>query len=238
MRTLGLIGGLSWESTTEYYRLINQGVRARRGPTASASLVLWSFDFAPIAAMQHAGDWDGQAALVVDAARRLETAGAEVIVICSNTMHSVAGAVEAAVSLPLVHIADATADRIAAAGHTRVALLGTSFTMERDFIRGRMAARHGLDILMPDAADRALVNRVIYEELIAGIISEASRQAYRAVIARLVAAGAEAIILGCTEIMLLVRAEDSPVPLFDTTAIHAEAAVEACLSPSRGGARP
>lgn len=231
MRTLGLIGGLSWESTTEYYRLINQGVRARVGPTASAPLVLWSFDFAPIAAMQHAGDWDGQAALMVDAARRLEGAGAQALVICSNTMHSLASAVEAAVTLPLIHIADATADRIHQAGYGKVALLGTSFTMERDFIRARLAARHGLEILVPDAADRALVNRVIYDELIAGIISEASRQAYRAVIARLVAAGAEAIILGCTEIMLLVRAEDSPVPLFDTTAIHADAAVEACFTP-------
>ena len=230
MRTLGLIGGLSWESTTEYYRLINQGVRARMGPTASAPLVLWSFDFAPIAAMQHAGDWDGQAALMADAARRLQTAGAHALVICSNTMHSVAPAVEAAVALPLVHIADATADRIAAAGHARVALLGTRFTMERDFLKGRLAARHGLDVIVPDADDRTLVNRVIYDELIAGIIREESRAAYRAVIARLVAAGAQAIILGCTEIMLLVRPEDSPVPLFDTTAIHAEAAVEVCLS--------
>ena len=230
MRTLGLIGGLSWESTTEYYRLINQGVRARVGPTASAPLVLWSFDFAPITAMQHAGDWDGQAALMADAARRLETAGAEVLVICSNTMHSLAPAVEAVVALPLVHIADATADRIEAAGHTRVALLGTRFTMERDFLKGRLAARRGIEVIVPDADDRAIVNRVIYEELIAGIIRDESRDAYRAVIARLAAQGAQAVILGCTEIMLLVRPEDSPVPMFDTTAIHAEAIVEACLS--------
>lgn len=230
MRTLGLIGGLSWESTTEYYRLINQGVRARVGPTSSAPLVLWSFDFAPIAAMQHAGDWDGQAALMAEAARRLATAGAEVLLICSNTMHSLAPAVEAAVALPLVHIADATADRIAAAGYTRVALLGTRFTMERDFLKGRLAARRGIEVVVPDADDRTLVNRVIYEELIAGIIREESRDAYRAVIARLVAQGAQAIVLGCTEIMLLIRPEDSAVPMFDTTAIHAEAAVEACLS--------
>ena len=228
---IGLIGGMSWESSAEYYRILNQGVRDRLGPTASARCLLWSFDFSQIEALQHRGDWDGLSALMVDAAERLEAAGADVLLICTNTMHRMAPAVQAAVEVPLLHIADPTAERIRAAGFRKVGLLGTAFTMEHDFYKGRLADEHGLDVIVPDDGDRATVHRVIYEELIAGKVAPASREAYRAVIARLVAAGAEAVILGCTEIMLLVRPEDSAVPIFDTTALHAAAAVEFGLSP-------
>lgn len=232
-RLLGLIGGMSWESSAEYYRLINQGVRARLGGVRSARLVMWSFDFGEIEALQHAGRWDDAAGLLSDAARRLETAGAGLVLICTNTMHRMADTVQAALGVPLLHIADPTAERIAAAGLRRVGLLGTAFTMEQDFYKGRLTQRHGLEVLVPDAGDRALVHRVIYEELVQGRIDPASREAYRGVIARLVAQGAEAVILGCTEIMLLVRPEDSAVPLFDTTALHAEAAVEWALQEVR-----
>lgn len=228
LRTVGLIGGLSWESSAEYYRLLNQGVRDRLGPTASAPCLMWSFNFAEIEALQHAGDWAALTARMVEAAQRLEAAGAETLLICSNTMHQMADEVQAATRARLLHIADPTADAIRAAGLTRVGLLGTAFTMEQDFYRGRLAAR-GLEVITPGPEDRALVHRVIYEELVAGQVLEASRDAYRAVIARLVAAGAQAVILGCTEIMLLVRPEDSAVPLFDTTALHAEAGVAAVL---------
>lgn len=229
MKMIGLVGGMSWESSAEYYRILNQGVRDRLGPTASARCLLWSFDFSEIERLQHDGDWPALTDRMADAARRLETAGAELLVICTNTMHLMADAVQAAVSVPLLHIADPTAERIKAAGLHRIGLLGTAFTMEQDFYKGRLAARHGLDVLVPDEADRATVHRIIYGELVAGIVTPASRVAFRAVIARLVARGAEAVILGCTEIMLLVRPEDSPVPLFDTTALHAEAAIEQAL---------
>jgi aspartate racemase len=229
LKTLGLIGGMSWESTAEYYRIINQGVRDRLGPKASARLVLWSFDFAEISALQAAGDWAALDALMVDAAHRLEGAGAEALVICTNTMHKCAPAIEAASALTLIHIADPTAAALKADGHARIGLLGTAFTMEQAFYRARLEAQHGLEVLIPEAEDRAEVHRVIYEELVAGRIEPASREAYRAVIARLVARGATAIILGCTEIMLLVGPEDSAVPLYDTTRLHAEAAIAAAL---------
>ncbi|QEE42574.1 MULTISPECIES: aspartate/glutamate racemase family protein [unclassified Methylobacterium] len=229
MRTIGLIGGMSWESSAEYYRILNQGVRDRLGPTASARCVLWSFDFAEIEALQHAGAWDGLTARMVDAARRLEACGAELLLLCTNTMHRIAPAVEAAVRVPLLHIADPTAERIKAAGFRKVGLLGTAFTMEHVFYKGRLAARHGLDVIVPGQDDRARIHRIIYEELVAGIVRAESREAYRAIMARLVEEGAEAIILGCTEIMLLVQPADSTVPLFDTTALHAEAAIEASL---------
>ena len=230
MKLLGLIGGMSWESSAQYYRLINEGVRAARGPTASARVLLWSFDFAEIEALQHAGDWPALTALMIDAARRLAGAGAEQLLICTNTMHLMADEVEAAAGIPLLHIADPAGAAIRAAGLHKVGLLGTAFTMEQGFYKDRLAQRHGLEVLVPDAADRALVHQVIYDELVAGTVTEASRAAYREVIARLVAGGAQGIVLGCTEIMLLIGAEDSKVSLFDTTALHAAAAVKLALS--------
>lgn len=229
MKLLGLIGGMSWESSAQYYRLINEGYRAARGPAASAPCLLWSFDFAHIEALQRAGDWSELTAIMADAARRLVRAGADGLMICTNTMHLMADAVEQAAGVPLLHIADPTGAAIRAAGLSKVGLLGTAFTMEQTFYRERLAQQHGLEVIVPDARDRALVHGVIYDELIAGVVSEASRAAYRAVIARLVARGAQAVVLGCTEIMLLVRDEDSAVPLFDTTSLHAEAAVRALL---------
>jgi aspartate racemase len=229
MKTIGLIGGMSWESSAEYYRIVNQGVRDRLGPTASARCLLWSFDFSEIERLQHEGDWSGLTERMTDAARRLETAGADLLLICTNTMHRMADAVQQAVSIPLLHITDPTADRIKAAGLRRIGLLGTAFTMEQDFYKGRLAGKYGLDVLVPGEAQRAAVHRIIYEELVAGVITKVSRAAYRDVIAQLVARGAEGVILGCTEIMLLVRPEDSAVPLFDTTALHAHAAVDHAL---------
>jgi aspartate racemase len=224
-QVIGLIGGMSWKSSAEYYRLINEGVSARRGGLHSARCLMWSFDFADIEVLQRTGRWEDAAALVVDAAQRLERGGADFLVIATNTMHIAAPQVMAATSLPLLHIADPTAERIKAAGLRRIGLLGTAFTMEQDFYKGRLSREHGLEVLVPEAPDRATVHRIIYSELVQGRIVDASRQAYREVIAGLVARGAEAIILGCTEIMLLVGQEDSPVPLFDTTGLHAEAAV-------------
>ena len=229
MKTLGLIGGMSWESSAHYYRLINQGVRDARGPTASAKCLLWSFDFSEIEALQHAGDWEQLEQRMIDAGQRLAGAGAEALIICTNTMHLMAEQVEAAAGLPLLHIADPTGAAVKAAGIERVGLLGTAFTMEQDFYRGRLAERSGLEVLVPEAEDRALVHRVIYDELVAGVVREESRAAYRDVMARLEARGAQGVILGCTEIMLLVDQSDSAVPLFDTTALHAAAAVELAL---------
>lgn len=230
MKTIGLIGGMSWESSAVYYRLLNEGVRERRGPTASARCLLWSFDFAEIERLQRAGEWDRLGEAMADAAVRLEGAGADLLLLCTNTMHLVAEAIERAVSVPLLHIADATGARIAAAGLSRVGLLGTAFTMEQPFYRDRLRERFALDVIVPGTGDRADVHRIIYDELVAGVVTEASRQRYREAIAGLVERGAQAVILGCTEIMLLVRPEDSAVPLFDTTALHAEAALEIALS--------
>ncbi len=221
---------MSWESSAEYYRIINQRVRDRQGGLHSARCLMWSFDFAEIEALQHAGRWAEATALMIDAARRLERGGADFVLICTNTMHLMAAEVQAALTIPLLHIADPTAERVKAAGLRRVGLLGTAFTMERDFYRGRLVDRHGLAVLVPDDADRATVHRIIYDELVQGRVEPESRAAYRGVIARLVARGAEAIILGCTEIMLLVGPADSPVPLYDTTTIHAEAAVDRALA--------
>ncbi len=228
MRTLGLIGGMSWESTIPYYRIVNERVRQRLGGLHSAKLVLHSVDFAGIEALQRADDWDAAAAILVEAARGLRVAGADAIVVCTNTMHLVAPAIEAAVDLPLLHIADATASRIHAAGLSRVALLGTRFTMERDFYRQRIEAA-GIDVIVPEASQREIVHRVIYDELCLGRILDASRDAYRAIIDDLVARGVQGVILGCTEIGLLVGEGDATVPLFDTTRIHAEAAADWAL---------
>ncbi|MDR7116436.1 aspartate/glutamate racemase family protein [Caulobacter sp. BE254] len=226
---IGLIGGMSWESSIQYYRLINEGVRDRLGGVASARTLMWSFDFARIEALQHAGDWDALAGEMAEAARTLEKGGADVLVLCTNTMHRCAGAIEAAVDIPLLHIADPTAAAIQAAGLTKVGLLGTAFTMEQDFYRGRLEARFGLEVLIPDAEDRKAVHDIIYRELVAGQVLDASREVYRAVIRRLVERGAQGIILGCTEIMLLIGQADSPVPVFDTTTLHAMAAVDRAL---------
>jgi aspartate racemase len=221
---IGLIGGLSWESSAEYYRLINRAVQRRLGGVHSARCLMWSFDFAEVEALQHAGRWDEAAALMVDAALRLHRGGAELLVICSNTMHAMAEDVERSAGVKLLHIADPTGEAIRAAGFVRVGLLGTAFTMEREFYRSRLEQTFALEVIVPEAEDRAVVHRIIYEELVVGRIEAASRAAYAGVMARLAARGAQAIILGCTEIMLLVRAEDASVPLFDTTTLHAEAA--------------
>jgi aspartate racemase len=228
---IGLIGGMSWESSAEYYRIINQTVRDRLGGVHSARCVMWSFDFDEIEALQHAGRWDEATSLLIEAAQGVERGGADFFLLCTNTMHRMADAVSEGVRIPLLHIADPTAERIRAQNVKTVGLLGTAFTMEQDFYKGRLKQKFGLEVLVPDADDRALVHRVIYDELVKGRIEKASRDAYRAVIERLVAAGAQAVILGCTEIMLLVKAEDSSVPLFDTTRIHAEAAVDRALTP-------
>lgn len=228
MKMIGLIGGMSWESSAQYYRLINEGVRAARGPSSSAKCLLWSFDFAEIALLQRLGDWDRQEKLLIDAAQRLELAGAAVLLICTNTLHKVAQGVQAAVQIPLLHIADPTGQAVAAAGLRKVGLLGTAFTMEQAFFKDRLG-QFGFEVLVPEPDDRALVHRIIYDELVAGQIHEASRAAYREVIARLVEAGAEGVILGCTEIMLLIGPQDSAVPLFDTVQLHAEAAVRLAI---------
>ncbi len=230
MKTIGLLGGMSWESTVPYYQTINRVVGERLGGLHSARIVLYSVDFHDIEQLQHSGRWQEAGDILVGAARVLKRAGAGLLVLCTNTMHKVAPAIEQAVELPLLHIADPTAERIKAAGVGRVGLLGTAFTMEQDFYRGRLEERHGLEVLVPPAEQRAAVHRIIYEELCLGRILEASRSQYRRVMADLVARGAEGVILGCTEITLLVRPEDAAVPVFDTTRIHAEAAAEYALA--------
>lgn len=230
MKTIGLIGGLSWESSTEYYRIINREVQRRLGGTHSAKILMYSFDFGEIEELQEAARWDDARDLMIAAGKKLAAGGADFLVICSNTMHRMADAVEWQSRLPVLHIADATAAKIKQAKLKRVGLLGTAYTMEQDFYKGRLSEKHGLDILIPNEAERALVHRVIYEELVRGQVKDASRAEYSKIIARLVKEGAQAIILGCTEIGLLVKAEDSSVPLFDTTSIHALAAVDLALS--------
>lgn len=230
MRVIGLIGGMSWESTQLYYRLLNQRVKTQLGGLHSARCLLYSVDFAEIEALQHAGEWQRATALMIDAARRLQAGGADCIVICTNTMHRMADEVAAAVPLPLLHIADPTAQRIKEAQLQRVGLLATAFTMEQDFYRGRLEREHGLQVIVPDADDRQQVHRIIYEELCRGVVNEASRDVYREVMRKLEDRGADGLILGCTEITLLVGPEDCRVPMFDTTEIHAHAAVDFALS--------
>jgi len=229
MKTIGLIGGMSWESSLEYYRIINQRAKARLGGFHSAQSVMYSVDFAEIETLQHQGKWTETAQILCRAARSLEAAGADFIVLCTNTMHKVAPEIEAAVHLPLLHIADATARVIIARGLKTIGLLGTRFTMEEDFYKGRLTEKHGLSVLVPGPADRETIHRVIYHELVDGRIEFASRRQFVTVIERLAEEGAEGVILGCTEIGLLVKQADSPVPLFDTTRIHAEAAVDFAL---------
>jgi len=230
---IGLIGGMSWESSAEYYRIINRAVRERLGAAHSARILMWSVDFELIERLQHQGDWTALAEQMAEGARRLENGGADFLVLCTNTMHRLASDIARAVSIPLLHIADPTGEAAVAAGIKRVGLLGTRFTMEQAFYKDRLTERFGLDVVVPNETDRTTVHDIIYGELISGIVSEASRQAYRAVIARLVEDGAEGIILGCTEIMLLVGPEDSAAPIFDTTTLHALAAVDRSLEHAR-----
>lgn len=228
MRTLGVLGGMSWTSTESYYRLLNEGVAARLGGLHSAQLLLHSVDFDPVARAQHDGDWDATLAILSEAAQGLARGGAQGLLIATNTMHKVADEVEQACGLPLLHIADATADAIVADGVRTVGLLATAFTMEQDFYVGRLRDK-GLEVIVPDAPQRAEVHRIIYDELCLDTVLEPSRDVYQQVISSLVARGAEAVILGCTEITLLVSASDSSVPLYDTTRIHADAGVRFLL---------
>lgn len=232
MRTIGVLGGMSWESSLEWYRLANQRVHALRGGHHSARVLLDSLDFAEIEALQAQDDWDAAGALLVARARALEAAGAELLVLATNTMHIVADRITAAVDIPFLHIADATAAAVTGAGLRRVGLLGTAFTMERPFYAERLA-RHGIETLVPEEEDRHMVHAVIYDELVHGVIRDESRRRYAQVIDRLVGRGAEGVILGCTEIELLVSAADSAVPVFPTTALHVEAAVAAAVAPTR-----
>ncbi len=229
MKTIGLLGGMSWESSALYYRLINEAVRDRMGGLHSAKLVMASVDFAEIQLLQSAGDWTAAGQLLAEQSRGLEAAGADFIVICTNTMHKVAADIEAAVSIPLLHLADATAEAVLAANLTTVALLGTAFTMEQSFYTDRLAS-HGLTVIVPEEDQRAMIHRVIFEELVLGVVSDISRREYVSVIDSLHARGAQGVILGCTEIELLIGPDDTTVPVFPTTRIHAAAAVSLALA--------
>ena len=224
MKIIGLIGGMSWESTVPYYRQINETIKQQLGGLHSAKVVLYSVDFHEVERLQHAGDWDAAGVMMANAARALQAVGADFIVLCTNTMHKVAPAIEEAVRIPLFHIADPTAQEIKRVGMHKIGLLGTRFTMEQPFYKDRLRELHGLDVVEPEPADRDIVHRIIYEELCLGQIVEASRDEYRRIIAALVEQGAQGIILGCTEISLLVAQQDSAMPLFDTTSIHAQSA--------------
>ena len=230
MKTIGLLGGMTWHSTVDYYRLINEDVQRRLGGSSSARCVLYSVEFGEFEELQKAGDWDRLTRLMVDAALKVEGAGADLLIICANTMHRTAEAISAAVAIPLIHIVDAAATEIRKARLKTIGLLGTRYTMEQDFYRERLEKKHGLRVLVPDEADRTRVHDVIYSELGHGLIKDSSRAQYLAIIEKLRARGAEGVILGCTEIPMLIGAEDSRVPVFDTTAIHASAAVDFALA--------
>jgi aspartate racemase len=230
MKVIGLIGGMSWESSAEYYRLINRQVRDRMGSLNSARILMYSVDFGPIEQAQHDGRWEDMGEMLADAAKRLQAGGADGVFLCTNTMHKVAGAIEAALSIPFIHIADPVGERARTRGWSKIGLLGTGFTMEdRSILQDRLAERFGLEVITPPPEARATVHRVIYEELCAGLFREDSLAAYREIVAGLAAEGAQAVVLGCTEISLLIRQEHTEVPLLDTTALHAEAAVEFAL---------
>ena len=229
MKTIGLLGGMSWESTESYYRLLNETVKARLGGLHSAKVVLHSVDFAEIEQLQHLGEWDKTADILKKAAQGLEKAGADFILICTNTMHLVAPQIQSGISIPLLHIADATAEEIVEAGIQKVGLLGTAFTMEEDFYKGQLQDKYDLDVVIPNEEDRKIVHQIIYDELCLGNIRDASRNEYLKIIDELVTQGAEAVILGCTEIALLVEPQNTKVKLFDTTRIHALKAVESAL---------
>jgi len=226
MKTIGLLGGMSWESTVGYYREINEGVKKSLGGLHSAKIVLYSVDFEPIEQLQHKGDWEGTADILSEAALKVQAAGADLLVICTNTMHKVAPDIEKAIHIPILHIADATAEVLVDKGIKTVGLLGTAFTMEQDFYKGRLIQKHGLEVVVPNEPDRKIVHNVIYQELCLGRMIESSKIEYLRIIKRLANQGAEGVILGCTEIGLLVNQRDTDIELFDTTAIHAEKAVE------------
>jgi aspartate racemase len=229
MKTIGLLGGMSWESSLEYYRIVNEAVKQRLGGFHSAQCLLYSVDFAEIEILQHQGRWEEAGRVLGSAAQSLEAGGADFLILCTNTMHKLAGPLQQAVGIPFLHIADATARVIQQQGLHTIGLLGTRFTMEEDFYKGRLVAQFGLEVLIPTEAEREIVHRVIYDELCMGTINPKSRARYRDIIAGLVGRGAQGIILGCTEIGMLVKPEDSPAPLFDTTLIHALAAVDYAL---------
>ena len=231
MKTIGLIGGMSWESTVGYYREINEGIKCKLGGLHSARIVLYSVDFDPIEKLQHKGDWDATSDILVDAARSVEKGGADFLLICTNTMHKVADQVERAVDIPLLHIADATADVLIQKGVKKVGLLGTAFTMEQAFYKGRLAEKYGLDVVVPDAPDRKLVHDIIYQELCMGSIKESSKQEFIRIVDTLTKMGAEGVILGCTEIGMLISPEDTAASLYDTTIIHAAQAVDWAVAP-------
>ena len=229
MKTIGLLGGMSWESTAAYYRAINKGVRNALGDLHSAKIITYSVDFGPIEKLQHAGDWEGTAKILSEAAQKIELAGADFVLICTNTMHKIAPQIERAISIPILHIADATAEVLVSKGYKTVGLLGTSFTMEQDFYKGRLSSKYQLNVKVPNKGDREIIHNKIYQELCLGKIEQTSRMEYLRIIDLLVSQGAEAVILGCTEIGMLVGQKDTQTKLFDTTVLHAEKAVEYAL---------
>jgi aspartate racemase len=226
MKTLGLLGGMSWESTTSYYQIINRRVREVQGGLHSAKCIIYSFDFAEVEELQRTGDWAAAGALLDQAAAKVKLAGADAVVVCTNTMHLVSDGIEAASGLPLIHIVDAAAEAVLKAGYKSVGLLGTRFTMEKDFYKGRLADRYGLRVVVPGAEARERVHSIIYDELCGGIVRDESREAYQGVMAELAADGAECLVLGCTEIGLLIDEASSPLPVFDTAILHATAAAD------------
>lgn len=230
MKTIGLLGGMSWESTNLYYRFINEGVRKRLGGLHSAKIVMLSVNFHEIEQLQEQGDWQRAGDLLAEDSRRIEAAGADFLLICTNTMHKVADSIQAVISIPLLHIADVTAEKIASDGITTIGLLGTRFTMQEEFYRGRMVSRHGLNVLTPEDADMDIVHNVIFDELCRGAVNETSRQEFVRIIEALQQRGAKALVLGCTEICMLISQQDTAIPLYDTTQIHAEAAVNMALA--------
>ncbi|PIE32320.1 aspartate racemase [candidate division KSB3 bacterium] len=230
MKTIGLLGGMSWESTETYYRLINEGVKERLGGFHSAKICLYSVDFEDVERLQHAGDWDGTARILVHASKRIEAGGADFLLICTNTMHKVAPQIEAEIGIPILHIADAAAEQIKAQDFTTVGLLGTNFTMEQEFYKGRLLDKHNIEVVIPESDDRLIVHDVIYQELCQGKILSDSRNEFLRIIDQLAVRGAQAVILGCTEIPLLIQQEHTSVPLFNTTEIHARQAVEKALA--------
>jgi len=229
LKTVGLLGGMSWKSTVEYYRIINEGVNRRLGGLHSARIVIFSLDFEEIERLQHEGRWDEATEVMIDAAQRVEKAGADLCLICTNTMHEMARQVESHISIPFLHIVDATAEAIKSQGLEKIGLLGTRFTMEQDFYKGKLAKDHGIEVIVPAQLDQEFIDNVIYGELCLGEINASSRQQLKTFIGKLVREGAEGVVLGCTELPLLIRDEDSTVPLFDTCRLHAERAVEIAL---------